>query len=423
MIFNAYQSAPERSSSFSVGEDRNNDQKSLMTLVAIASCLFDQQNTLEKKYRSGEQRQEDTKGGCNRQQQQSQRQKTVLSSCKGFKDQSKTELIHKTVAKKDDPKNTHEIHSKKKSIKKNNLLPQTGNFQCCTREGFLSKLFTVLNEESHSNILSWMPDGMAFTIISTREFSKSGLVYDLFGIRKMSSFLRRLNQLGFVRIRDPTDPNNLDVFRKVGFVAPTAAGTKTNRVVDENVADSSSNDSVQHRLESPTSTLQFQPTIETINKKSSKVILKSPSDLSSSLSSLTHASAKTSTRRDLSTSEGQKNARFGSSRSSSTIPSTISPWICSTPDPVQIFSSQGNNSDCSHSQRKDNTKSQIPPFMPICPSDGPVLLRARSESYERPQLQSMTLIKPSISPPTITNRLPLELSPNAVETLKLPNLR
>ena len=425
MIFKAYESAPARTSSFCVGEERGNDQKSLMTLVALASSLFDQQATLEKKCISGEQRQaRDTKVGCSRQRpQQSQRQQSVSPSCEGVKDQTRTELVHKTAAKKNDLKNTHEIDSKKKNTKKKNILPQNSNFQCCTREGFLSKLFAVLNDESHSHVLSWMPDGTAFTIISTREFSKSGLVYDLFGIRKMSSFLRRLNQLGFVRVRDPTDPTNLDVFRKVGFVAPTTAGTKKNRVVDEISADSSSNASVQHRLDSPTSTLQFQPTIETINEKSSKGISKSPLDLSSSLSSHTHDSAKTSTRRDLSTSEGRTKARIGSSMSSSSIPITRAPWICSTPDPMQILSSQRKSIDCSHSLQNDNTKSPIPPFIPINPSDGPVLLRARSESYERPQPQSMILIKPSICPPTITNRLPLELSPSAVESLKLPNLR
>jgi len=35
----------------------------------------------------------------------------------------------------------------------------------------------------------------------------------------MSSFLRRLNQFGFTRIRDRTDPTNLDIFHRPNFVS------------------------------------------------------------------------------------------------------------------------------------------------------------------------------------------------------------
>ena len=129
--------------------------------------------------------------------------------------------------------------------------------QCCTREGFLSRLRTVLDDPLMEDVLSWMPDGEAFTIVSPKRFAKKGLVYQLFGIKKMSSFLRRLNQLGFARVRDPTDPTNLDVFRKKGFSAHDdddggdhggAAGNNTTTTKP-----------VEERTGSPTSTLLFAP--------------------------------------------------------------------------------------------------------------------------------------------------------------------
>lgn len=422
--------------SFSVGKEKANDQKSLMMLVTLASSLFDQQAALEEKCTGKEQQQSrDTKDTCNPpQQQQCQRQESSPPSNASFKRQTNTEAVRKTPAtNKIEPKNLQKVGANKKSNKKQHVLPQTSNFQCCTREGFLSKLFAVLNDESHSHVLSWMPDGKAFTIISSREFSKSGLVYDLFGIRKMSSFLRRLNQLGFARIRDPTDPNNLDVFRKEGFVAPKTAVQTKEKVVDQNQADSSTKESVGNRMESPTSTLMFQPTIEKMNEKSDNGSSISPlNPPSSSLPSFAPISTRTSTLQNLSTRQSQNNTKVGGSVASSYLSSTKSSWVCSTPGPVQtsqnypviVGHSYSTGKGVSRNPLFLRTQAPMPPSIPIYPSAGPVLLRARSETFERPKPQPMILVKPALIPAAMaTNKLPLELSPRTVETLKFPNLR
>lgn len=416
--------------SFSVGKEKTNDQKSLMMLVTLASSLFDQQAALEEKWQA-----RDTKDTCNPpQQQQCQRQESSPPSSASFQRQTNTEVVRKTpAANKIEPKNILKVGANKKSNKKQHVLPQTSNFQCCTREGFLSKLFAVLNDESHSHVLSWMPDGKAFTIISSREFSKSGLVYDLFGIRKMSSFLRRLNQLGFARIRDPTDPNNLDVFRKEGFVAPKLAGKTKEKVVDQNQAESSTKKDVPNRMESPTSTIMFQPTIEKVTEKSDNGSSISPlNPPSSSLPSFAPIPTRTSTHQNLSTRQSQNNTKVGVSGASSYPSSTKLSWVCSTPGPVQTSQNYPVIVGHSYSAGKGvsrnplflRTQAPMPPSIPMYPSAGPVLLRARSESFERPKPQPMILVKPALIPAAMaTNKLPLELSPGTVETLKFPNLR
>jgi len=384
-----------------------------MTLVALASTLFDQQAALEKNHRAVE---EQKQKKSERDLAQPQRQQSPSLCVKT--EQPPPHFVPKTLVAKNPPSS---IRDNSIGAKNNPIIPQNSTFQCCTREGFLSKLFSVLSDESLSHVLAWMPDGKAFTIVSSREFSKSGMVYDLFGIKKMSSFLRRLNQLGFARVRDPTDPSNLDVFRKPGFVA--AAAEKFSKAS-------------QQRLDSPTSTLQFSPTDDKMNQD----IPNYPLNRSTSGSSFVSMSPKPSTPVDLSSSmpstEKQAQTRINSSDSSESS-SAQSSWVCSTPQTGQDLVVQAQPighlpSTLSESSSKTMKNylplASMPPSIPVVPSGGPVLLRARNESYERSILAKplqpppALIVSSSHKTPVVTNKRSLELSPGTVQTLQLPTL-
>ena len=464
MITGASKAAQNTSalSSFSVGFEIGAEQKSLMTLVDLASTLFDQQIAMEEKCISREQQQDkDTKEAGNPPQQQHQpRQQPPFPSTELSELQSKTiagrKIVTpcplfptKTAGTKHNFKSIHNIMRNKNNLtKKRSIIPQTSNFQCCTREGFLSKLFSVLQDESLSDVLSWMPDGKAFTIVSSREFSKSGMVYDLFGIRKMSSFLRRLNQLDFARIRDPTDPNNLDVFRKPGFMAHTTtlATAIAERATKQSPTISTKTDA-QKSLDSPTSTLMFSPALASTDDKTEEGISnKNPVNLPSVGSTCAIMPPRTSSLSPwVSTKERQGRLRSNSNDSNgfNSLSTTQSSWVCSTPETGGVSQTQPtelNYLPSAYSVEERNAKKHplprtlvsMPPSMPIFSSGGPVLLRARSESYERsPPPPSVIAAKPLMPPPigsfsrktpTATKKLPLMLSPGTFQALKLPNL-
>eukprot|EP00531_Pseudo-nitzschia_arenysensis_P001299 CAMPEP_0116142086 /NCGR_PEP_ID=MMETSP0329-20121206/14719_1 /TAXON_ID=697910 /ORGANISM="Pseudo-nitzschia arenysensis, Strain B593" /LENGTH=555 /DNA_ID=CAMNT_0003637295 /DNA_START=113 /DNA_END=1780 /DNA_ORIENTATION=+ len=407
----------------------NQEPKSLMTLVALASTLFDQQAALEKNQQLLEEEKEAKRRNDLAQNHKQQQQSPSLP--KPFEPQPKLHLgiqrektspvvAPKPMAAKIIPS---AIRNNNIAPKKNTIVSQTSNFQCCTREGFLSKLFSVLDDESLSHVLAWMPDGKSFTIVSSREFSKSGMVYDLFGIKKMSSFLRRLNQLGFARVRDPTDPSNLDVFRKPGFVKVTAeTTTKT----------------AHQRLDSPTSTLQFSPTITATADKSQEIIPKY-SKLPSSGSSFVSMSPKPSTPVDFSTTIPTTERQVQTRTTSTDSDNNEASWVYSTPETVEVSQTQSTGvghltstmSDKSGNLSKNHFPlASMPPSIPAFPSGGPVLLRARSESYERPLpplAKSLppppTLVGSSChKTPTVKNNCPLELSPGTFQTLQIPRL-
>ncbi|OEU08584.1 hypothetical protein FRACYDRAFT_249478 [Fragilariopsis cylindrus CCMP1102] len=155
------------------------------------------------------------------------------------------------------------------------------NHHCCTREGFLQKLKLVLDdplERYADSLLRWMPNGESFTIVSSRKFAKSGQVFDLFGIRKMSSFLRRLNQLDFKRIRDQTDPTNLDIFQRRNFMS----STKLQQHLEQERRD----DDCSRRSATPTNSPPPPPMVTSVSESSSP----SSSEASSSVSSSTSKS-------------------------------------------------------------------------------------------------------------------------------------
>ena len=74
---------------------------------------------------------------------------------------------------------------------------------------FLERLRSTLDAPQIEN-LQWMPSGKAFHIVNPKKFSKEELP-TIFKFKNMSSFLRKLNQLGFQRSLDKVTMN-LDIF-------------------------------------------------------------------------------------------------------------------------------------------------------------------------------------------------------------------
>jgi hypothetical protein len=75
---------------------------------------------------------------------------------------------------------------------------------------------TVLDDESYSDVLVWMPDGKAFTIINPKKFTMVEMP-KLFNIRNMSSFVRKLTRWGFSRNFDK-ETQNSDIFKHKDFL-------------------------------------------------------------------------------------------------------------------------------------------------------------------------------------------------------------
>jgi hypothetical protein len=80
---------------------------------------------------------------------------------------------------------------------------------------FAEQLMTVLDDGSYSDVLVWMPDGKAFTIINPKKFTMVEMP-KLFNIRNMSSFVRKLTRWGFSRNFDK-ETQNSDIFKHKDF--------------------------------------------------------------------------------------------------------------------------------------------------------------------------------------------------------------
>jgi hypothetical protein len=83
------------------------------------------------------------------------------------------------------------------------------------KSSFAEILMSVLDDESYSDILTWMPDGKAFTIVNPKKFSMDAMP-KLFNIRNMSSFVRKLGRWGFQRVHE-RETKNSDIFRHPCF--------------------------------------------------------------------------------------------------------------------------------------------------------------------------------------------------------------
>jgi len=91
---------------------------------------------------------------------------------------------------------------------------------------FTSQLVSLLDDDSFE-FLTWMPDGMAFTILKPKIFTKEYMP-KYFNIRNMSSFVRKLTRSGFSRVHEPTTMNS-DIFKHPQF----RRGTKCNHQEDK----------------------------------------------------------------------------------------------------------------------------------------------------------------------------------------------
>lgn len=85
----------------------------------------------------------------------------------------------------------------------------------CKKLSFAEQLMAVLDDESYSDIITWMPDGKAFTIVDPKEFTKEHMPR-LFNIRNMSSFVRKLTRWGFSRVHEKVTMNS-DIFKHKEF--------------------------------------------------------------------------------------------------------------------------------------------------------------------------------------------------------------
>jgi hypothetical protein len=437
---------------------------SLQMLVALASTLFDQ-TTLEERLarKQQEQQQQSNEMDTEDEREHEQYQNKQPSCLARDATRSKPQTINGAAAGQQQKETSSPSITNKNKINKNNsaiTTLQTTNFQCCTRQGFLSRLRSVLDHDpSLSDVLSWMPDGKTFTIVSPRKFAKTGMVYELFGIRKMSSFLRRLNQLGFARVRDPTDPTNLDVFRRPGFVA---AASDDNLQTTAAAAGAGATTKEVQCLDSPTSTLQFATTMastddetdESASSGSSSFVSVVASGTSSPVSSLSSTSTTATSTLTINNSD---------STEASSLSSAPSPWVCSTPEPGDDLSQQpepsgmglllssvqpsvmGAANSRNYNHPYPITLATMPPSMPASSRGGPVLLRSRRESYDdhsssvssppsviaaallhlppKPVLMSSEAMAKAKTPKTNNRRhSPMLLSPGTLQILELPNL-
>ncbi|KAG7337802.1 HSF-type DNA-binding protein [Nitzschia inconspicua] len=81
---------------------------------------------------------------------------------------------------------------------------------------FINTLIHLLDDKAHSQVITWMPDGTAFTIVNSKQFVKDEMP-KLFKIRNMSSFIRKLTRFGFSRKFDKETMNS-DIFAHQDFI-------------------------------------------------------------------------------------------------------------------------------------------------------------------------------------------------------------
>lgn len=80
---------------------------------------------------------------------------------------------------------------------------------------FAEFLMEVLNSEENHDVLQWMPCGTQFTITNHRKFTMERMP-ELFKIRNMSSFVRKLTRWGFARVHEK-ETGNSDIFKHHNF--------------------------------------------------------------------------------------------------------------------------------------------------------------------------------------------------------------
>jgi hypothetical protein len=76
---------------------------------------------------------------------------------------------------------------------------------------FAEFLMQCLNDQDNGDVLRWMPCGTQFTITNHRKFTMERMP-QLFKIRNMSSFVRKLTRWGFSRVHEKATGNS-DIFK------------------------------------------------------------------------------------------------------------------------------------------------------------------------------------------------------------------
>ena len=102
---------------------------------------------------------------------------------------------------------------------------------------FAEYLMEVLNTEANHDVLQWMPCGTQFTITNHRKFTMDRMP-ELFKIRNMSSFVRKLTRWGFARVHEK-ESGNSDIFKHPNFQREKPELCKKIRCVNRATASNS----------------------------------------------------------------------------------------------------------------------------------------------------------------------------------------
>ena len=143
----------------------------------------------------------------------------------------RTEESHEETGKKSEEKNVQEgsqsVATEKKTESNSEITkePTDSSVLKGTKEDlirnpnqkptFAEQLYDILENEEHHDVLQWMPDGKAFTVVNHKKFTLYKMA-TLFNIRNMSSFVRKLGRWGFSRVHEKQS-NNSDIFRHPDF--------------------------------------------------------------------------------------------------------------------------------------------------------------------------------------------------------------
>ena len=100
---------------------------------------------------------------------------------------------------------------------------------------FAEFLMQCLNNEANHDVIRWMPCGTQFTIKNHRKFTMEQMP-QLFKIRNMSSFVRKLTRWGFSRVHEK-ETGNSDIFKHTHFQRDKPELCKKIRCVSRAISD------------------------------------------------------------------------------------------------------------------------------------------------------------------------------------------
>ncbi|KAL1916687.1 uncharacterized protein VTP21DRAFT_5391 [Calcarisporiella thermophila] len=132
---------------------------------------------------------------------------------------------------------------------------------------FASKLFDLLESQSHPHLISWSPQGTHFIIHNIPDFSTHVLPL-VFKHSKFSSFVRQLNIYGFRRVTDGRRMRHCSSRREVVFWHPEFRRgereglSKVKRRPQPRGRKSSSSVSLAPPASSPATVASYQPRVE-----------------------------------------------------------------------------------------------------------------------------------------------------------------